>query len=297
MRRALMETVIVGLTTNQQFLLQVLDHPLFIDGIYNTHFIQNHVPAEKRLAFAKAPLPDLLRDEVALACTAFVWEVNQQSQTFLRNVTPGFQNVFYKPAQKKFSIDDQEVTVEYSIQKKTHKQTLADNNVTFSAAVNGTSRTLLVERTNPNGQIDITRNSRSGQLFANVRITVDGRRSGFSILSVTTNQGEDLYCHSHALGRTLRVKTIPLIRVKAVESDGMLGNVVRAAMTGKIVQVLVSAGQEVKRGDTLLIMESMKMETKILSPKDGKISEVLAKAGVVFDEGSGLVAFVPPPKK
>lgn len=59
-----------------------------------------------------------------------------------------------------------------------------------------------------------------------------------------------------------------------VESDGMLGNVVRAAMTGKIVQVNVTPGQEIQAGEPLLIMESMKMETKILAPKTGKIEEV-----------------------
>lgn len=80
----------------------------------------------------------------------------------------------------------------------------------------------------------------------------------------------------------------------------MAGNIVRAAMTGKIVQIAVKPEEVVKKGDVLLIMESMKMETKILSPKDGVIAEVFAKSGLVMDEGAPLIAYVAvaePPKK
>jgi len=42
----------------------VLDHPNFINGDYNTHFIQNHLPADKRLDFVRKPLSAILLDEV-----------------------------------------------------------------------------------------------------------------------------------------------------------------------------------------------------------------------------------------
>lgn len=57
-RRALSETIIVGLVTNAQFLLQVLDHEIFAAGRANTHFIQNHLPAPEVLRLLTAPLPD-----------------------------------------------------------------------------------------------------------------------------------------------------------------------------------------------------------------------------------------------
>jgi pyruvate carboxylase len=48
MIRALRETVILGLTTNKAFLQQVLLHPDFRSGRFNTHFIDSHLPADVR---------------------------------------------------------------------------------------------------------------------------------------------------------------------------------------------------------------------------------------------------------
>jgi 3-methylcrotonyl-CoA carboxylase alpha subunit len=296
MRRALRETMIVGLVTNQQFLLQVLDDPSFINGDYNTHFIQNNLPAQKRLAWAKAPLDPLLRDAVVLAALSFVWELNHQSQSLHRNVTPGFQNVLYKPSQKKFTMDEEELVVTYTIPKKTHKQILSDSNVSFDANVNGAKRTLLLERPNQNSQIDISRNTRTGHFFSMIRIAVDGQRLAFTVFAIPGAQGDELFLHSATIGKTIKLKTIPQLKPKAAESDGMLGNLFAAAYTGKILEVSVVPGQEVKRGDTLFVMETMKMVNPIPSPKDGKIAEVFAKVSekdeVVY-QGSTLVSFVP----
>jgi len=49
---------------------------------------------------------------------------------------------------------------------------------------------------------------------------------------------------------------------------------VEVPITGKIVSVNVKAGDEVKEGDVLCILESMKMENPILAPVDGAIIEV-----------------------
>lgn len=49
---------------------------------------------------------------------------------------------------------------------------------------------------------------------------------------------------------------------------------IKAPMPGLIINVSVSVGEEVKKGDTLLILEAMKMENVIKSPRDGKIKKV-----------------------
>ncbi len=49
---------------------------------------------------------------------------------------------------------------------------------------------------------------------------------------------------------------------------------IKAPMPGLIINVSVNAGDEVKKGDTLLILEAMKMENVIKSPRDGKIKKV-----------------------
>lgn len=62
-----------------------------------------------------------------------------------------------------------------------------------------------------------------------------------------------------------------------------------APMPGKVVKVLLKAGTEVKRGAKLMIIESMKMETEIVAPGDGRISAVKYGEGDVFGEGAVLV--------
>ena len=55
--------------------------------------------------------------------------------------------------------------------------------------------------------------------------------------------------------------------------------VVKSPLPGSIVKVMVQAGQEIKKGDTLLTMESMKMENVIASEVTGKVKSVLVQPG------------------
>jgi biotin carboxyl carrier protein len=64
-----------------------------------------------------------------------------------------------------------------------------------------------------------------------------------------------------------------------------------APMPGKVLSVLVEAGQDVKVGDSLLILEAMKMENVIKSDVDGTIEDVNAKAGLAVEKGELLLAF------
>ena len=61
-------------------------------------------------------------------------------------------------------------------------------------------------------------------------------------------------------------------------------------MPGTILDVKVQAGQSVKKGDVLVILEAMKMETEIVAPADGTVSKILVKAGDSVDTGAALVA-------
>jgi glutaconyl-CoA/methylmalonyl-CoA decarboxylase subunit gamma len=54
---------------------------------------------------------------------------------------------------------------------------------------------------------------------------------------------------------------------------------VTSPLPGSVVKVAVSVGQDVKRGDVLLTLESMKMENSILAEQDGKVTAVLVSAG------------------
>ena len=72
-------------------------------------------------------------------------------------------------------------------------------------------------------------------------------------------------------------------------------NILKTKIPGKIMEVLVKAGQAVKKGDELVILEAMKMENRIFSPRDGVIREVKVKKGDVLPAGSTLLVFDPAP--
>ncbi len=69
---------------------------------------------------------------------------------------------------------------------------------------------------------------------------------------------------------------------------------VKSPMPGKVVKVNKKAGDIVKKGDLLVIIEAMKMENNILSPVDGKIMEVSVQTGDMVDSSSALVFFEEP---
>ncbi len=72
-------------------------------------------------------------------------------------------------------------------------------------------------------------------------------------------------------------------------SSESAANEVKAPMPGILLEIKVAAGDSVKKGDTLLILEAMKMENAILSPKDGVIKSVFSTAGDTVDKNKLLI--------
>jgi len=62
-----------------------------------------------------------------------------------------------------------------------------------------------------------------------------------------------------------------------------------AQMPGQVRDVLITAGETVKKGQTLLILEAMKMQMRIAAPVDGEIKAVRVKTGDVVDMGQVLI--------
>lgn len=67
------------------------------------------------------------------------------------------------------------------------------------------------------------------------------------------------------------------------------GGRLTAPMPGKIIALNVGAGDSVKQGDVLLVMEAMKMEHSIQAPADGIVAELFFAVGDQVAEGAELV--------
>ena len=68
----------------------------------------------------------------------------------------------------------------------------------------------------------------------------------------------------------------------------MAQEVVEVPITGKIIGVNVKSGDEVKEGDTLCLLESMKMENPILAPVDGTITQINVEVDQIVSPGEIL---------
>ena len=60
-------------------------------------------------------------------------------------------------------------------------------------------------------------------------------------------------------------------------------------MPGTIVRVNVKAGQSIKSGEVLAVLEAMKMENEIMAPHDAKVLQVLVDTGTKVDSGTPIM--------
>ena len=68
---------------------------------------------------------------------------------------------------------------------------------------------------------------------------------------------------------------------------------VRAPMTAKVVRVDAAPGAEVKADDLLVVLQAMKMEFRLTSPRAGRVEAVLCKEGELVEIGAVLVSLAP----
>lgn len=73
------------------------------------------------------------------------------------------------------------------------------------------------------------------------------------------------------------------------DSEAVGGGMVKAMMPGRIVRVLKREGEEVRKGEGILILEAMKMQNEIASPAAGIVTKVLVIDGQTVEGGAELL--------
>lgn len=80
------------------------------------------------------------------------------------------------------------------------------------------------------------------------------------------------------------------LRGSSAETDDASGKVeIKTAMPGKVVRILKVAGETVERGEGVIVVEAMKMQNEMKSPKDGTIKEIRVAEGNNVGAGDVLV--------
>tara|TARA_S200000501_G_scaffold52001_1_gene42114 strand:+ start:1897 stop:3816 length:1920 start_codon:yes stop_codon:yes gene_type:complete len=188
---------------------------------------------------------------LAIAASMWIQGKNRFESEVLSNLSSGWNNARLPMQEVKLQYKDKPLTVKY----KNNREEIFTTDNNNLAKINSWDKNF----------IDIE--------IDNVRI-----RSKITceddLLLIQSKSGDVLF------------KILPKFEtVKKVSIDGGLN----APMPGKVVEVKIKKGAKIKKGDTLVILEAMKMEHKVLAPSDGKVKEILIHKDEQVENGATLV--------
>ena len=279
--RALADTALVGVATNLGFLARILADPDFAAGRVDTGFIERRratllappgpVP---EIALAAAVLTLLLaREEAAIAGPAGPREGDRFSPWAGAD---GWRlNLAAAPQTLLFRCGTEERTVSASRAAKPH-----DGWPQASVWRLGLGERVCaaVAGRRPDGRLDIA---------------LDGVRRSVRVLAQGPEPGAALTVF--IAGESWQLDEVDPLQppAGALVAAGRL----TAPMPGRIVQLLVAAGDPVRRGQPMMVVEAMKMEHTIAAPRDGTVAAVHYAPGDLVEEGAELIALVEPDGK
>ncbi len=249
LRRALRSLSVQGVTTNRDFLLRVIDHPRFIAGDIDTHFIDRHMKAE-----LDASPSDAARRRGAIAATLAEQQQRNRGRTQVPHVPSGWRNNYHTPQTVSYVTGDHELRVDY--------RHLGDDRFTIWVE-DDAHDVRIVSWEPPNLVVE------HGSHRWPARVIADGDR---------------IYVHTSQFDVSLLRKPRFPDRSASIPAGGCV-----APMPGKVVELRVAEGDTVQAGQVLLIMEAMKMEHSVVAPQDGAVAEVTVAAGDQVDADALLV--------
>jgi 3-methylcrotonyl-CoA carboxylase alpha subunit len=258
LQQALAAYQVVGVSTNIRFLGGVAAHPAFAAGDLDTGFINRHRdelfpaarPAEDR-TLALAALDVLLRREEEARRAAA-----RSADPFSPwHATSGWRLNCDNHHDLHFLDGEERVTVTAHYLSGGYRLDLPGGSLTVR------------------GKLDP-----EGNLLADL----EGARTKATVV----RHGNSLTIMEHGKSHTLLVHD-PY--APTGDEEGAGGRLT-APMPGKVVAVMVSAGERVEKGRPLMILEAMKMEHTITAPRDGLVEELKFAVGALVSDGAELLA-------
>ena len=256
MDRALSELQIVGLSTNVQFLRHVVTSDSFAQAKLDTALIQR----EEKSLFNVEKLP---LAGVVSAWIAHVLIAERASET----ADPFSKRDGWQPfgiATRSFAFDWHDKPVQAQLSY------LHDGAMLLK---------ITQDETTQQGVLACEK------LGHDVKASFADQRFQASVHAFSHEKGQVVGVFT-AQGATKIIVVDPFIQI--AEASAHAGRLT-APMPGKLVSFAVKAGDAVKAGQTLAVMEAMKMEHTIAAPKDGVISEILYAAGDQVSDGAELI--------
>jgi len=253
---ALADGVLLGVRSNQDFLLDCLGHPVFAAGGANTGFIASHFPAASRVSGTPSGL-------VQAAAAVLLLEA-RKVETRYPGALRGWSSAAVHASDIELELDGAQYRC--------------------GAAAHGPH----AWRVQAGGEsLRVTVAARGGDTLD---LCIDGP-DGTGIHRLQFAQ-QDGCLHFRLAGRNHAARDLsylPARGAQAGRSDGLL----RAPMNGKVTIMNVAAGQKVAAGQTLLVLEAMKMEHALAAPCDGVLKLLHVADGEVVAPGKILAEIAP----
>ena len=244
---ALKETVLFGTPSNKDFLIQCLDKQSFIDGAATTAFIGEEFSADDLDA---APVSFL---DSAVAATL---------ELCLENKAHFQRSLLVSCELKNWTIASAMVSrKQYQFVDITHDLSISPINSsadTYHVTDTAAKQSVVT-------QVISMQDNKAVVLFDGVKL----------VAQFMQRQRGQIYCSIQGRGAFFK----DLIILDGVVDDAEGGGRVIAPMHGLLLEVMVSPGDKVVKGQTLAVLEAMKMHYEILAEVDGTVEEVSAVAG------------------
>ncbi|MEX2424567.1 MAG: biotin carboxylase N-terminal domain-containing protein [Acidimicrobiia bacterium] len=246
---ALQRSQIHGSVTNRDLLVRILRHPEFLAGRTDTGFLERHDPAD-----LGGPLPSAAdAGEMALAATLFAHDARRADAPVLGTLPSGWRNNPSDPQTAAYEGRQGPITVRYS----------------FGAGGGSAS----LDDADPAGfAYDVVDDV--------VHLEVAGRRRAYRVARTGAVFDVD--------GPTGHIRLVENERFPSPSSATDSGSL-HAPLPGKVLSVTVTTGDEVKAGDSLLVMEAMKMEHTLRAPVSGTVEAIHAAVGDQVEADAALI--------
>jgi biotin carboxyl carrier protein len=167
----------------------------------------------------------------------------------------------------------------------------------YSVELAGSEREISVEKLDGN-RVRVT-HAGAARIYEAVRVAQSARASTWSL--VPDGGGRQALVDVDGVAPDLTVtldnRSVPIkltsarakVAGRAAPPPKVAASSVLSPMPGKVVKVLVAAGDVVKSGQGVVVVEAMKMENELKAPKDGKVKAVAVKEGQAVEAGQSLV--------
>jgi propionyl-CoA carboxylase alpha chain len=245
---ALQRARIHGVVTNRDLLVRILRDEEFLAGGTDTAYLDRHDPA-----VLGAPLLDGESARVhAVVAAIAVQAANRRDARVWARLPSGWRNNPSQPQSVVLERRGEETTVDYRFHRGGVEMTV--DGEPFSVVVHSATPSL-------------------------VDVSVDGVRRRVSVAV-----GGDVVDVDSALGSS----THRLLPRFADPASILAAGSLTAPMPGAVVRVLVEPGDTVAAGQTLVVLEAMKMEHTVVAPAGGVVAQLLVRPGQQVDAGSVL---------